>query len=161
MPNTSNRFWNWYQRNFTINLSFTSFLFALQLFHLYWLFTDVVLSKLTGKSYFLLSSVWGRVSIIFDYTEIPALIAVSLVYIHKLRQEFSYKSFIYLLFLNTQWLHLFWITDEFVVGQFSGHDLVNWSSALAWVAILIDFLELPVIYDTVKETIKELRKEKA
>lgn len=160
MSNFSNRFWNWYQRYFTINVTITSFLFALQIFHLYWLFSDVVLTKLTGESYFLLNSVWGKFSIFFDYTEIPALVTATFLYLHRLREKFSYKSLLFLILINTQWLHMLWITDEYIVDQFAGRDVVVWSTFLAWVAILIDFLELPVIYDTIKQTIQEYRKGK-
>ena len=61
----------------------------------------------------------------------------------------SLKPILYLLFLNSQLLHIFWITDEFVVSSGAGEtsSLPVW---LAYVAILIDYLELPVIYDTVK-----------
>jgi hypothetical protein len=146
------KFWSWYQRHFSINVTITSFLFALQLFHLYWLFTDVVLFKLTGHSYFTLQSVWGEISIFFDYTEVPALLSTTVLYLHLLRQKFTYKSLLYLLLVNSQWLHIFWITDEYVISQFITNNLV-WSAWLAWLAILIDFLELPVIFDTAKQTI--------
>jgi hypothetical protein len=158
MKQTKNLFWDWYQRHFTINVSIASFLFVLQLFHLYWLFTDQVLLKLVGQSYFFLDNFWGRMSIVFDYTEVPAIITTSLVYIHHLKKKFSYKYITYLIFLNLQWLHILWITDEFIVTHFTTHDVLVWSAVVAWVAILIDFLELPVIYDTVKQTIIEWRK---
>jgi hypothetical protein len=155
------KFWDWYQKHLRINVSITAFLFVLQLFHLYWLFTEVVLERLTGKSYFLLDSVWGQFSIFFDYTEIPALITATVLYMHKLRQKFSYRSLLYLFLINTQWLHMLWITDEYVIDNIAGHDVIAWAKALAWVAILIDFLELPVIYDTIKQTIAEWRKPQA
>ncbi len=161
MKNKRFSFWDWYQKHFTINVTIASFLFALQLFHLYWLFTDVVLERLTGRSYFFLDSVWGRYSIFFDYTEVPALVTTSFVYIHRLREKFSYKNLLYLLMVNSQWLHILWITDEFVLDQFAGRDIFIWGSALAWIAILIDFLELPVIYDTIKQTAQEWQKKKA
>ena len=50
--------------------------------------------------------------------------------------------------LNTQWAHLLWITDEVVLETFARHSVITWHAALAWVAILIDFLEVPVIVDT-------------
>ena len=154
----TNKFWEWYQRNYRLNLIITAVLFLLQIFHLYWLFTDVILFKILGKSYFLLAPVWGHLSIFFDYSEIPALISTTILYVHYLRQKFSYKSLLYILFLNIQWLHILWITDEFVVERFNkGTDLIHWANALAWIAILIDYLELPVIFDTLKETAKEVK----
>ncbi|MBX4188006.1 MAG: hypothetical protein KW793_02610 [Candidatus Doudnabacteria bacterium] len=158
MENRSNSFWDWYQRHFTINVSIASFLFLLQLFHLYWLFTDVVLGKLLAQSYFGLNSVWGQFSIFFDYTEVPALVTATFVYLHKLRQRYNFKSVLYLILINSQWLHILWITDEYVVDYFTTNEFIHWGAMLAWLAILIDFLELPVIYDTVKQTILEWRK---
>ena len=152
------RFWIWYQKHYKLNLTVASFLFGLQLFHLYWLFTDVMLFKLTGTGYFLLSEIWGVFSTLIDYTEVPAIITTSLVYIHLLRQKFSYKNFWYLIFLNIQWLHLFWITDEIVAETFTEHELFHWAAWLAWIAIIIDFLELPVIYDTAKKLFLEIKK---
>ena len=62
------------------------------------------------------------------------------------------------MFLNSQWLHIFWITDEYVSAELAGAGaasaLPGW---LAWVAILIDYLELPVIYDTLKRLATAVR----
>lgn len=158
MKNISESFWDWYQRHFTINVTIASFLFLLQVFHLFWLFTDVVLFKLTGNSYFPFDEIWGKWSVLFDYTEVPALVTTTFVYLHGLRQKFSYKPLLYLILVNVQWLHILWITDEYVVDTFAGRDVLHWTAFLAWVAILIDFLELPVIYDTIKQTIRQWRK---
>ena len=84
-----------------------------------------------------------------DYTEIPALITTSFLYIYELRKRFSWKAVFFLIALNSQWLHLFWITDEFVLNQFSGRPDTVLPVWLAWVAIMIDYLEVPVIIDTV------------
>ncbi|MBI3255992.1 MAG: hypothetical protein HYZ63_03405, partial [Candidatus Andersenbacteria bacterium] len=67
---------------------------------------------------------------------------------------------VYLVFLNTQWLHLFWISDEFVIHTFLGEPhggtiLPTW---LAWVAIMIDYLEVPVIIDTLRKVGRALKK---
>jgi hypothetical protein len=151
-------FWDWYEKHYKINLGVTTFLFALQIFHLYWLFTDVVLFKLTGQSHFGLPESWGLFSTLIDYSEIPALITTNILYFHLIRKQFSYKYLWFLISLNIQWLHLFWITDEIVVDQFSDTvTLLHWSNLAAWIAILIDYLELPVIYDTVKRLILEIK----
>lgn len=153
------KFWLWYKKHYLLNLSVTAFLFALQLFHLYWLFTDVILLKLTGQSFFALSRIWGVLSTFIDYSEIPALISTSILYIHLLREKFSQKNFWYLIFLNIQWLHLFWITDEVVIEKFSSHaHFLHWTNFIAWVAILIDYLELPVIFDTSKRFFSAIKK---
>ncbi|MDO8504157.1 MAG: hypothetical protein Q7S60_05790, partial [bacterium] len=89
--------------------------------------------------------------ILVDYTEIPAIISVSLVYIDQIRRKSALKPWLYLAFLNVQWLHIFWITDEFVVETF------QFSGLLWWLAIGIDYLEVPVIFDTAKKLIVSLK----
>ena len=154
------KFWAWYNEHYLFALTATTVLFLLQAFHLYWLFTDVVLQRITGHSYFAFPPFWGALSTILDYTEIPALISTSLVYINQLRLTGSKRNIWYLVALNIQWLHLFWITDEIVVERFANTaGLFHWSAFLAWIAILIDYLELPVMYDTAKQTIHEFKKE--
>ncbi len=153
------RFFNWYERNYTINIAVASGLFLLQLFHLYWLSLDVVYQRLFDESLFHPQGVFYALILIVDYTEIPALLGVSLIYINELRRDgFSWKPVLFLFFLNTQWLHIFWITDEFVVNEFTGEAAVSSLPAwLAWIAILIDYLELPVIYDTMKKLVIAVR----
>lgn len=150
------RFWQWYERNYTLNLGIAAGLFLLQIFHLIWLFAEVIWQKIFGFSLFTLSGVSEFITILVDYTEIPALITTSFVYINELRERFSIKSLLYLFFLNSQWIHLFWITDEFVVETFLHSPLAN-MAWLAWVAILIDYLEVPVILDTIKKFFFSLR----
>jgi hypothetical protein len=145
-------FFDWYERHYTLNIGVASLLFLLQLVHLYWLSADVVADRLAGSSYFSPDGLFYYAILVVDYTELPALLSVSLVYINELRKGWSWKPLLFLLFLNSQWLHIFWITDEFVTAEFSagaaGSSLPGW---LAWVAILIDYLELPVIYDTLRK----------
>ncbi len=153
-------FWAWYERHYALNLTLSLGLFLLQLVHLFWLTTNVVLLRLFGQSFFEFTGIWHYLIIAVDYTEIPALISVSLIYINSLRKQFTWRSVMYLVFLNSQWLHLFWITDEFVIHTFLGEPhggtiLPVW---LAWVAICIDYLELPVIVDTFAKVGKALRK---
>lgn len=153
------KFWAWYKRHYLFTLTVTTFLFLLQLFHLYWLFTDVVLMRLTGRSFFILPPFWGLLSTILDYTEIPALISTSLIYIHLLREKFEKKNLLYLFLLNIQWLHLFWITDQVVVERIGlSQGYLHWATIVAWVAILIDYAELPVMYDTARQTVIALKK---
>lgn len=152
------KFWDWYNRHYLFTLSITTFLFLLQLFHLYWLFTDVVLQRLTSHSYFVLPPFWGTLSALLDYTEIPALISTSLVYINQLRLTGKTKNLWYLFALNIQWLHLFWITDQVVIERFTSQaSIFHWSAFIAWIAILIDYAELPVMYDTAKKTVVEFK----
>jgi hypothetical protein len=154
-------FWRWYQRHYLAVLVVTTGVFLLQLFHLYWLFTDVVLQRLTGTSFFAqgaVARVVGLSSLFADYLEIPTLISASLLYVNELRRGLNrstWKAAGFLFLLNTQWLHIFWITDEVVVEYFAGPVAPEWNVVLAWVAILIDFLELPVIYDTLRRVWSE------
>ncbi|MBX4205048.1 MAG: hypothetical protein KW788_02535 [Candidatus Doudnabacteria bacterium] len=151
-------FWLWYKQHYLFALTITTFLFLLQLFHLYWLFTDVVLRKITGQSFFIFPPFWGALSTVLDYTEIPALISTSVIYIHQLRQGTGKKGWLYLFLLNIQWLHLFWITDQVVVERLGAHAYFHWAAIVAWIAILIDYGELPVMYDTARQTAAEWKK---
>ncbi len=154
------KFWEWYERNYKVNLGLAAGLFLLQVFHLVWLFSEVIWMKLTGTSLFSLHGAPKVLILLVDYTEIPALIGASLVYVNELRKKFSIKSLLFLIFLNSQWLHLFWITDEFVVSSFLGQSaVIGLPVWLAWAAILIDYLEVPVIYDTIKRFFSALKQE--
>ena len=143
------RFWDWYERNYRLNVAFASILFLLQLNHLVWMAADPAASRIGGHALIHLHGPLQWLIVAVDYTEIPALIAVSLVYVNELRSGFAWRPLLFLLFLNSQWLHIFWITDQYVSNELAGRAAVSslpgW---LAWVAILIDYLELPVIYDT-------------
>jgi hypothetical protein len=50
---------------------------------------------------------------------------------------------------------MFWLTHEVVVDTFTGNSLIAWSVLVAWVAILIDYLEVPVIVDTLAKVFEE------
>jgi hypothetical protein len=144
-------FWAWYERNYTLNVSIAAVLFTLQLVHLVWLTGQPLWTKIFGDPLFEVDKPWSWPLLLVDYTEIPALLSVSLVYLNELRKNgFSVKPLLYLAFLNSQWLHIFWITDEFVVAS-NGEQSTALPAWLAYVAILIDYLELPVIYDTFRK----------
>jgi hypothetical protein len=151
------RFWCWYERHYLVNVAFASGLFVLQLVHLYWLAADPIAARLTGDALFDPSGVVRYLIFFVDYTEIPALVAVSLVYVNELRGGRSLKPLLFLALLNSQWLHIFWITDEYVGNELAGQATVSslpgW---LAWVAILIDYGELPVIWDTLRRAARAL-----
>jgi len=159
------RFWAWYERYYVLHVGLTLLLFLWQIVHLYWLGTHVIALRLFGVSYFTPNPFWQTVLILVDYTEIPAIISTSLLYIFELQRKSPaaspagrWRLIGLLILLNSQWLHLFWITDEFVeevfLGTGGGTVLPGW---LAWVAILIDYLEIPVIFDIVRRFIRALR----
>jgi len=137
-----------YQRLYTLHLAVTAALFLVQLIHLTWLFTAVVLPRLQGeppRSSTIASTLFYVLS---DYAEIPALASATLLYLYELGQQFRLQSLAYLLLVNTQWVHLLWITDEVVVYTLTQQQFLVWPELLAWAAILIDYLEVPVILDT-------------
>lgn len=118
-----------------------------------------MIDRLWSISFFNPPPFWELIIIIVDYTEIPALITTSLVYINELRKKgYEFKNILYLIFLNIQFLHIFWITDEFVESKLTGAPeatiLPLW---LAFIAIAIDYLELPVILETVNKAFVALK----
>lgn len=155
-----NGFWSWYERTYTLNISIAFGLFLLQILHLIWLSGEVVTSHVFGTPAFVFEGLWKNVIVLVDYTEIPALVSISLIYINQLRHVLDKKALVYLLFLNSQWLHIFWITDEFVETSFNyeGTILPLW---LAWMAVGIDYLELPVMWDTSKKVLVALKERKS
>src|SRR3989344_3359751 len=155
-----NHFWNWYEENLHLNIGIAAGIFIWQLIHLVWLTSDVVIWRLFSFAPLNLSGIWEYLIIAVDYTEIPALITVSLIYINELRAgRNTNKSILFLVLLNSQWVHLFWITDEFVVDRFRETSETVLPLWLAWVAIMIDYLELPVMYDTIKKFLSFKKKE--
>lgn len=161
MKHLFNRFFNWYEKYTEHHVLIATALFFTQLMHLTWLALFVIAGRLTGNPIWEPSAGWETLLVIFDYFEIPALLATSALYISLIRKNEQVKRAVrYLVFLNLQWLHIFWITDEFVVDSItgaaaSGTILPVW---LAWIAIMIDYLEVPVIIDTTKQSIKILKK---
>lgn len=155
-------FWNWYEKHYVLTVGISGGLFLLQLIHLYWLTVHVVFHKIFGVSLWDPSPIIESILVIVDYTEIPALIGTSLIYINELRKGAQrVKNTLYLIFLNSQFLHIFWITDEFVEAKFTGAPVATilplW---LAIVAIAIDYLELPVMFETFKKFFEAIGKKK-
>ena len=155
-------FWSWYERHYTLNISIAAGLFLLQLLHLSWLGTDVIAQRVFDRSFWSPSDALEWALFAVDYTEIPVLLSVSLVYVNELRKGFAWQPLLFLVFLNTQWLHIFWITDEFVVNKLEGQATTSsLPGGVAWAAILIDYLEIPVIYDTMRRVVVQLRQERS
>lgn len=154
MKNSLSIFWKWYERNYRFNVGVAAGLFAIQLVHLYWLSANVVAAEALGTSFFDPSPFWETLIALADYLEIPAIAATSVLYINEFRKSRSIKPLWFLFFINSQWLHIYWITDEVVLenltGSARGTLLPVW---LAWLAIVIDYLELPVIFDTMRRFI--------
>lgn len=137
-------FWKKYEN---LNLKIAFILVALQIIHLYWISTDVVAKRITGESLFLFPQEFLMIFIIIDYLEIPALIAGVTFYSFLLYTGRNIKNAFLLAFLAVQFFHLFWLTDEIVYETFFGASFIGLPAAVAWVAIAIDYLEIPVIAD--------------
>ena len=123
MRNAWDRFWRWYRRHYLATLVITTGVFLLQLFHLYWLFSDVIVAKLTGQSAFVFPRPGTFVYVLADYLEIPALVSATLLYVYELRRGVTPRAVLYIVLLNTQWVHMFWITDQVVLET----SLTPWS----------------------------------
>lgn len=150
-------FWRWYERHYTVNLVVVTSLFLLQVVHLLWLTFDVVLERLTGVKVLNIEGLPRLLIVLVDHLEIPALLSGSALYLHSLRRQFRLRDFLLLLAINAQWLHILWITDAFIVGEFRGGTGARVPAFLAWVAIAIDYLELPVLLDASRKLLRSLR----
>ena len=149
--------WFW-QRYENLNLKIAFVLISLQLVHLYWLTADVVIQRITQKSALAVphGSPLFIFFIIIDYIEIPALVAGLTYYALSIyrHEKGSMKNALLLAMLAIQVFHIFWITDDVVYNTFFGSSsAVEIPYYAAWVAILIDYLELPVIADLFYKTI--------
>jgi hypothetical protein len=147
-------FWHRYE---SLNLKVAFVLISLQLVHLYWLTADVVIKRIAGDSSPGLSQS-GPLFLFFiviDYIEIPALVAGLTYYALSIyKHEKTVKNTLLLAMLAVQVFHIFWITDEVVYEAFFGSSsAVEIPYYAAWIAILIDYLELPVIADLFYRTI--------
>ena len=151
------KFINFYHRYENLNLKITFFLISLQILHLYWLTTDVVLQKLFTKSFFLAPKSLLPLFVVIDYIEIPALVSGLIYYAYSVRRNRSStkRNYLFLGLLAVQVVHIFWITDEVVYDSFFNSSLVELPILISWIAILIDYLELPVMADLFYKVIKK------
>jgi hypothetical protein len=151
-------FWTRYEN---LNLRITFILISLQILHLYWLTADVVLQRISGQSYLGLPKELLPLFIVVDYIEIPALVSGITFYLFSIfkGEPNPRKDVIFLILLALQVVHIFWITDEIVYESLLGNDLITIPLYLTWIAILIDYLEIPVMIDLFHKTFK-IRKNK-
>jgi hypothetical protein len=151
-------FWTRYEN---LNLRITLILISLQILHLYWLTADVVLQRISGQSYLGLPKELLPLFIVVDYIEIPALVSGITFYLFSIfkGEPNPRKDVIFLILLAIQAVHIFWITDEIVYESLLGNDLITIPLYLTWIAILIDYLEIPVMIDLFHKTFK-IRKNK-
>ena len=151
------KFIDFYHHYENLNLKITFFLISLQILHLYWLTTDVVLQKLFGESFFLAPKSFLPIFVVIDYIEIPALISGLIFYTYTVRKSKTNarRSYLFLGMLGVQVIHIFWITDEVVYDSFFNSSFIELPVILSWIAILIDYLELPVMADLFYKVIKK------
>jgi hypothetical protein len=160
MTTAAQKIVNFWYRYENLNLKITFILISLQLLHLYWLTTDVVLQRIYGESFLIFPKAFLPVFVVIDYIEIPALISGMTFYslsIYK-HQKDSWKNSLFLAMLSVQVVHIFWITDEIVYDTLFKTRLVEFPLYIAWIAILIDYLELPVMADLFYKIIKGEKK---
>ena len=84
------RFWDWYERHYTLNVTVAAALFTLQIVHLVWLTLDPLWANVFGDPLIVVEKPYSWPLLLVDYTEIPALIMVSLVYLNELRSGFAF-----------------------------------------------------------------------
>ena len=158
-PSIMGKFLRWYDQFEDFNIVFTSFLFSIQIIHLIWLTTNVVLPQLFNLPLHISSGMSNIAIAVVDYTEIPALLSISLLYFRSFKKRANKKDLYFLILLNVQWFHMVWITDEVVLKTLGSTSLVNhWNIVLAWIAIMVDYLELPVIFEILKKALKIITK---
>ena len=63
------RFWDWYNRHYTLNVTVAASLFALQVVHLAWLTFDPLWLRLFGEPLLELDRLWSWPLVLVDYTE--------------------------------------------------------------------------------------------
>lgn len=122
-----------------LGLKITFVLVSLQVIHLFWLTTYVVFNDPSLTMY-----VPPIVFVVIDYIEIPALISgVALYTTFIIRDRGGIRNVLLLGTLVVQAVHIFWITDAFILMSFKFNEM-TW---LAWTAVFIDYLELVVVWD--------------
>jgi len=154
------KFIKFYYRYENLNLKITFVLISLQILHLYWLTTDVVLQKIFGQSFFLVPKSLLPIFVVIDYIEIPALISGIIFYTYSIRsgKSTAKKSYLFLGLLGVQVIHIFWITDEVVYNSLFKSSLVELPYLVSWIAILIDYLELPIMADLFYRVVRKKRR---
>ena len=129
-----------------IGLKITFVLLSLQIIHLYWLTTNVILPLLGYDSLNIPQQIWP-VFIVADFLEIPAIVSGVIFYV-TVKTGSCWRNMLMLSLLGIQVFHIFWITDDVVLMLINQSAMTTtWPIWLAWSAILVDFLEIPVIID--------------
>lgn len=128
---------NFYRRYENLGLKITFVLVSLQVIHLIWLTLFVFEIHLP-----LPDIVFAAI----DFLEVPALVSGIVFYSLLLHFSRNKKDMLYVGLLLIQFIHIIWITDTFIYMSINFNQYI-W---LAIIAIVIDYLEIPVIYDLYK-----------
>jgi hypothetical protein len=143
---------NFYKKYENLNLKIAFILISLQIIHLYWLTTDVVLLRIFGETFFAFPQIPADVFAFIDYIEVPALVSgITFYALSVYNNKKVRRNSLMLVLLAIQVFHIFWITDEIVYDMFFGTVPIAIPVYLAWIAILIDYLEIPVMVDLFKK----------
>ena len=142
-----------------LGLKVTFLLIALQVIHLYWLTTTVVIARLFGENLFLFPQVPTLLFVVIDYLEIPALFTGMVFYALQIHDRGGRvrKNLIFISLLAVQVFHIFWITDDVVYTTLFNKVAIEIPLYLAWAAIFVDYLELPVVGDLFAKIIRRQR----
>lgn len=150
---------DFYKKYENLNLRIAFFLISLQIIHLYWLTTDVVLLRIFGETFFPFPQIPPLLFAVIDYIEVPALISgVTFYAIRIYRKGLFNRDTMFMVMLALQVFHIFWITDEVIYESLVGQAAIGLPVALSWIAILIDYLELPVMADLFSKVIRGKRR---
>jgi hypothetical protein len=146
---------SFYNKYENLNLKIAFFLISLQIIHLYWLTTDVVLLRIFGETFFAFPQIPPLFFAIIDYIEVPALVSGVTFYAMRIyRKGIFSRDTMFLAMLAMQVFHIFWITDEIIYENLIGRVAIGLPIALSWVAIIIDYLELPVMVDLFRKVFR-------
>lgn len=143
-----------------LGLKFTFFIISLQIIHLYWLTTTVVIKRLFAENFFAFPQVPTLLFVFIDYIEIPALFTGMVFYALQIhgRGGKVWKNWLFLSLLAVQVFHIFWITDDVVYRTLFNTVAIQIPALVAWVAIFVDYLELPVMADLFAKIIRKQKK---
>jgi len=149
---------DFYKRYEKLGLKITFILISLQILHLYWLTSDVVLLRALGESFFAFPQIPVPVLVAIDYLEIPALFSGLIFYgLRVYRGKEPRRNLLLLVLLAVQVFHIFWITDEILYDVLFSTVPIVIPVYLAWTAIMIDYLEIPVILDLFYKVFRKKR----
>ena len=135
-------------KNFLIKISFI--LMSLQIIHLVWLTCNVTLPMFNFHDFKFSQGSLLFVSI--DYLEIPSLIITSTSYLFIIfRESKKAKNILYFSMLVLQFVHILWITDEFIVNYLNDIPIY-----LLVFVVFIDYSELFILFDLGKRLLVKI-----